>query len=565
MYTRRFLLGYLLLGLTQCNSPGETAPERVPPESPTPGLSREAPPDPGERERRLCERRLAEVMAEPGLPGARRFEEHRLEILTQAKASPMLLVDTPEHAEPATATGDEAAVSPEARSFRKLLHTTDHPWDALQRLLPNFQQFPKNGRDTLLREGYLYADDPKLAFALVNLVGARHLFDQEQIWVKRGEELYHAKRRRGTYYFIDGPNAGERVRLLLLDRIGYGPPPTHTLLRDVRALKYRLHFDRAEVLHLTENNVVAKLFYGETSVPTVLKSAGANLSVECEVLRPEVAEQVTRARNSAARRLRVVQALRQTMLTQIDEKLPFDEPRREFGFQLDGRLRTNWLHAYMNGKSSYAFNGDRYKVFDSQGRPLVPQVCVDFLTDTFERSSGSWYRSKDEGPGRSVGALDYDKLDLLARAKLRRIPGFLEHARLHPDRFGVLDIGERERVKLGDRAAFVQDLLVRRESYQPGDILIVRGFTPWDPEAMHYHSFFVYESDPLSGIPLSLVGNAGRPSVRYWEVEARRTPEREIWHRVRPTTAWLESILPQGVSPPSGPLPLSPRGNDGTE
>jgi hypothetical protein len=567
MHTIRFFAGLVLLGVTQCRPNVGTSTEEV---QPTVGARLNQPrthtPNGAELERQQCEERLSDVLAAPAMPGATLFEANRLEILTQAKALPMLLVDTPEHSdEEARSAQGDGDISAAVKSFRKLLRETAHPWDALKLLLPNFEEFPQNGRDTLLRDGYLFADDPELAFALVNLVKARHLFGQERIWIRRGEDLYYAERRRGSYYFVDGPNAGEQVRLLLLDRIGHGPPPTHTLLRDVRALRYRLHFSRAEIRHITEDSIVANLRYGKVSVPTVLRSSGTNLSVECEVLGQELREEVAILRQEAERRQRVVQALRQSMLAQIDEQLPFDEPRREYGLQLDGRLRSNWLHAYMSGEASYAFSGTRYEVFDAKGRPLVPQVCVDFLTDTLERTSGTWFRGRNEEPGRSVGSLDYNPIDMLERAKLRRVPGFLEFARTHPEQFEVLDVPKSERVMLGNRKEFLANLLTHREDYQPGDMLIIRGFTPWDPKEMHYHSFFVYESDPLSGIPLAVVGNAGRPSVRYWEVEARRTPEREIWHRVRPTTRWLESILPEDANIPKTPFPISPRGNAGAD
>jgi hypothetical protein len=432
-------------------------------------------------------------------------------------------------------------------------------------LLPHFEKLPKEGRQTLLPDGYLYSDNPELAFALVNLVRAEHLFGHQRIWIKRGDDLYHAERRRGRYYFVDGPSEGDAVRLLLLDRVGADATPDTTLLRDVRSLKYRLHFTRMQVRHITETQLVANLRYGNIAVPTVLRSDGTRLDVECEVMGRSLEEEVNVIRAAAQRRHRVVQALRQVMVEQIDEQLPFDEPKREYGFQLDGRLRPNWLHAYFNGKTEYAFNGDRYKVFDAQGRPHVPQVCVDFVTDTLERASGTWWRSKGETPGRQQGRLDYNPMDILERAKMRRVPGFLTYAREHAQHFEVWDIPERERVPLGDRERFLEYLIEHRDELQSGDIVVVRGPVPWDPSEMHNHSFFIYESDPITGVPIALVGNAGRPSVRYWEVEARRTPKRAIAHRVRPRTEWLESIVPPNAEITSQPLPISPRGNAGED
>src|SRR5687768_1200274 len=43
-----------------------------------------------------CEAKIAEVLKVPAVPGAPAFEQRRLQILTQAKAEPVLLIDTPQ-------------------------------------------------------------------------------------------------------------------------------------------------------------------------------------------------------------------------------------------------------------------------------------------------------------------------------------------------------------------------------------------------------------------------------------------------------------------------------------
>lgn len=508
-------------------------------------------------ERAVCEQKIRAVLEEPEVPGAPGFAARRLMILTEAKAEPVLLIDTPRFV-------DEPDPGIGVRSFRRLIESTVYPWDVLKRRLPRYRELPKEGRATLLRDGYLYTEDPELAYALVNLVGAEHLFEEPKIWLQRGEFIYHAARKRNRYYFTDGPNEGEEVRLLLLDRVGVGPDPVaeETLVRDLRALKYRQHFTQAAVRHITRKHIVATLRYGAYRVPTLLAAHGARVELECEVIDASVLDAIEREKAEAARRQRVVQALRSAMREQIDEQIPFDEPLHEYGHQLDGVLRRNWREAYYSNKTSFAYNGDRYQVFDRKGRPLPPQVCVDFLTDTLERVSGTWWNPKGEPPGRTAGKLDF-KLDILSRAKLRRVPGFLSYAREHPEQFEVLDISPQERIELGERERMLSYLMDAWRDYQPGDIVIIRGKTPWDPSEEHYHSFFVYESDPITGTPLALVGNAGRPSVRYWEVEARRTPERSIWHRVRPRTEWLEPLLDPARPLVTEPPPISPRGNAG--
>lgn len=506
---------------------------------------------------RECQAKIDAVLKEPKVPGAPEFEKNRLQILTRAKAEPVLLIDAPQFR-------DDTDPGNGVRSFRKLILGTEFPFDVVKSRLDRYRHLPDEGRATLLRDGYLYSDKPDLAYALVNQVGAEHLFREREIWVQRGEFVYHAVRKRERYYFVDGPNEGEEVRLLLLDRVGTGsdPDPTTTLVRDFRSLKYRLHFSEATPEHVTRDHVVATLGYGEHRVKTLLAAEGARLSLECELVPTALASQVEAERQAMARRQRAIQPLRRAMQLQIEEQIPFDEPLHEYGHQMDGELRRGWLHAYTQGNDSYAFNGDRYKVFDSKGRPIPPQVCVDFLTDTLERASGTWWNPKGAPRGRQIGKLDF-KLDILERAKLRRVPGFLEYARQNPQQFEVLDIPESERVEMGKRDQFLQQLSQRWRDFQPGDMLVIRGKTPWDPSEEHYHSFFIYESDPLTGTPLALVGNAGRPSVRSWEVEARRTPERSIWHRIRPRTEWLEEFVQIDEQQNDRPPEISPRGNAG--
>jgi hypothetical protein len=207
-------------------------------------------------------------------------------------------------------------------------------------------------------------------------------------------------------------------------------------------------------------------------------------------------------------------------------------------------------------RTHFAYNGDRYEVYDPDGRPLTPQVCVDYLTDTLERASGTWFRGRRELPGREVGKLDFDRFDEVDRSLLRQVPYFVDFARLKADMFDVYDVPPQDHyINMGNAERFYGHLVRNADRFANGDIVVIRGKTPWDRRKQHYHSFFIYESDPVTGIPLVVSGNAGKPSLRSWETEARRTPKRSIRHRLRPKTEWLESILSQ--SPPERPLPLA--------
>jgi hypothetical protein len=497
---------------------------------------------PEEAARRDCEARMREVLRQPEVPGAPAIEEQRAMFLARTKAEPVLFKDRPEY-------GTEP-VPLVIQGYRKML-SEGNPFGSVTRILEESEGFPQRARDAILRDGYLYAENSELAYALVSLVQPTQLFGHDRIWIQRGENLLHAERSHGRFYYVDGPLEGERVRLLLFDRAGGGteaPPPLHL---DVRALRYRLHFDRMQIRRVTEDHVVANLHYGKWWVPSVLKTEGAHVTLECEALAPNLAAEVAAFRNAGERRQRAVQTLRRAMLAELDEALPFDEPLHEYGFQLDGSLRRKWLGAYLYRRDKFAYNGDEYRVFDPKGRPLAPQVCVDFLTDTLERTGGTWYVPRGDTPHRQIGKLDFDTL-VADRQEMRRVPGFVGFAKSHPDWFEVIDGKE---IELGHRNAFFGYLAEHVDEYAPGDAVLIRGKTPWDPFHVHFHSFFIYESDPVTGMPLAVVGNAGRPSIRSWETEVRRTPKRTILHRIRLSTEWLESIA--GVDPLDSIPPLA--------
>ena len=478
-------------------------------------------------------------------PGSPRLDAQRGVVLLYAKAEPVLFTRAPE----ANERGSEAA-----ETYRTMLRQTSSPWSMLQKLWPVFSLNPELGRAVLLRDGYLYADRPELAFALVDLVTVQMLFSDRQVWIQRGERTLHAERTKaGRYVFTDGAEYGQRVKLLLFDRIGTGTPPA-PLHRDFRALRQELGFERVAVKSLGERQIVADLQYGALRVPTLLEARGAHLSVVCEATPPGKEPELAAFRSEHERRERALLPLRRAMLDGVQEGLPFDEPLTEYG-QQDGKLRGRWLTAYQSGQNDYEFQGDKYYVFNATGRPLVPEVCVDFVFDSFERASGTWWRPRGESRQRVVGKLDFSTLP---EDKRRRATSFIEYAEQHPESFDLYALPEAERVpfKLSKR---LSDYLATSGTFRPGDVVLIRGYAPWDkpwkPRVMHFHSFFVYESDPLTGMPIALAGNPGRPLLQTWQFEAFRTPDRSIWYRIRPKLDWLESVVatPETTERPAPP------------
>lgn len=481
-----------------------------------------------------CEDRIERAMAEPSAPGTPALDKSRGVVLLYAKAEPVVFTREPE-----TAKGGTQA----AETYRSMLRRSSSPWSMLNRLWPVFSANPTLGRSVLLREGYLYADRPELAFALVDLVAAQLLFSDREIWVQRGDRTLHAERSRtGHYVFTDGQERGERVRLLLFDRVGTGTPPA-PLHRDLRPLREKLGFDRVRIVHQGEHSMVADLRYGSIWVRTLLAASGARLSKTCEVQNPDTAREVATFRRTEARRSRVLAPLRRAMVAGIEDALPFDEPITEYG-QQDGRLRRLWNQAYLAGKGSFEFQGDKYYVFNAAGRPLVPEVCVDYLFDTIERASGTWWRNRGEPRERVIGKIDFGTL---ADETRRRANSFIELAQQNPAWLDVDALSESERIPFKFPHRLSDYLTAEADRFRPGDVVLIRGYAPWDkpwqPKVQHVHSFFIYESDPVTGMPITLAGNPGRPLLQTWQFEAFRTPDRSIWTRVRPHLDWLESLV----------------------
>lgn len=206
----------------------------------------------------------------------------------------------------------------------------------------------------------------------------------------------------------------------------------------------------------------------------------------------------------------------------------------------------------MDGRDRYTFNDDEYWVFDNRGRPHVPQVCIDFVMDTLERSSGSWFRPRGEHRERARGLLNFDEFGLDNR---RSVGTFVTFAEAHRDWFEVSETAPEARIAFRDHAAFFGDIYAHRDEYRPFDIVTIFGLR--SDGKLHYHSFFVAERDPLTGMPIAVVANAGRPRIRSWQNELENAPQRAIFAHIRPKLPWLEAHVATepAVSADEAPAP----------
>ncbi|GMV12935.1 MAG: hypothetical protein HS104_08600 [Polyangiaceae bacterium] len=492
-----------------------------------------------------CRARIAAAEGAPAEPGAPGFEARRAEILGRAKAEPVLFRRAPKPAED---------VSTEVRSLRAQLAASPSPGWALHGVFKTVRNRPEVARALLLSEGYLYSEIPELAASFVDVVELHHLFSEPEITVQRGTQLLRAKKNKGFWYeYVDGPERGQRARLLLLDRVwpsGKEPgPPLHLSLRGV---VLEAGIERVRVRHIGAEHVVMDARHGNDWVPTLLSiKEGGRLSVECQAVPEGRDDEVAHARELALRRQRVLSSLRSAIVEMVGEALPFDEPRTEEG-QQDGNLRPAWRWAYTHGWDSYTFNDDTYLVFDAKGRPKVPQVCIDFVTDAFERAGGTWWAPSGAERERIRGSVDFDDIGIVNR---RSVDVFIRFAAERPEMFDVYGLGESERVRFFERQTFFTHLAEHADRYLPGDVVAIHG--PRSDGENHWHSFFVYDADPITGLPTLLASNAGKPRIRSWEGEMRAAPRRSIHTRVRPRLGWLESIVkPDTAVTEREPAPL---------
>ncbi|HTM43537.1 MAG TPA: hypothetical protein VL137_01205 [Polyangiaceae bacterium] len=480
-----------------------------------------------------CAKAIEAVLQQPALAGDANFEAVREELLARAKARPVFFLRAPQ----------QSTHTPLAGPYWKAFEQVKDSVVSFATAYPFLSGRPEVARQIFLREGYLFADTVQLAIGLANAVHLEDLFNDKHLFIHRGGEVLeaelHSEAGSPVYRYTNGEEEGQKATLLLLDRVSADRATlAEPLHRDFSMVQATLGFDRLEVEYLTAAAVVAHLHYGTAVVRTLLKHEGeGRLGLQCEILAASDAQQVQAVRSRNVQRSQVMVQLHKTILTQIAESLPFDEPKTEFG-QEDGKLRQEWNWAYRFGRSSFEYNDDKYRVFDPQGRPRVPQVCIDFITDTLERSSGTWYRPRGEPRERVIGRLDLNGFGIENR---RNIESFIAFAGEHPQWFTVHNLPAVQRVPFRQRAAFIDSLKQHRSDFQPGDIVVILGLRDDDKE--HYHSFFVYDVDPVTQMPIWLASNAGRPRVRVWENELMSAPKRSIKTVIRPRLDWLASVL----------------------
>jgi hypothetical protein len=410
-------------------------------------------------------------------------------------------------------------------------------------------------REVLLRDGYLYSEDPVEALALVREVELDDLFDEPHIWLLRGDKLErlerHPVRRRFEYRFSDG----EPATLLLFDRVATHPTALRKPLhRDIRALKQRAGFDRLRVVHMTERALVAELTFGKERVTGLIQSDGARLDLSCFDAPPEKRRAITRHLEATEGQREALAKLQAAAEALVREHMPFDRPREVEDHLSDGELRPLWEDAYRHGRQGFQHEEKSYLVFDEKGRPTPPQTCVAMILDAYERASGRWYRPRGEKAGRTDGRLDFTELGIGNRAG---VISFEEFAGTLPKLFETYRFEGKERILFRDRKRFFEGIMAHERAFLPGDIIAIHG--PKPDGYIHQHAILIVDTDPLTGFPYLMVDQMRLPRFRTFEGIMAEAPLRSLFYQVRPKAElWALLKTPPNPPPTGGVSRLGP-------
>jgi hypothetical protein len=539
----RSLLAFFTLAALGCTPPQGNGPGEAPTGSETGSVVTVAAVEVAER--KACDDRVAALTKDARPYGSGLLEQNRERFLGRARGATTLFVREPKP----TAISDKV-VAASLERFKK-----DPPGIRVNRLVARHKNDRPGLRAIVLREGYLYADAPEDAYELESKVKLADLFDDERIVLERGEESWELERKPGSklretaYVFTDGARAGKNANLLFGDRVRVkGEAAAPALSRDILAFARREGFDRMDVKRVGEGALLATLHIGDATLDTVVDASGAKLSIGCVAEPAEKLALAAQRLEASAWRRRAESRMRDAVGEQVDEVLPFDRPREEKGPDKDGTLRPHWLAAYKRGSHSFEYEEQTYPVFFPDGRPATPQVCVDFVLDTFERAAGSWYVPRGEKRERVPGRLDIDSFGIENR---RGVLGFGEFAATHAELFDVRKFVGNERIQFAKRDAFFAFMVEHRDDFRAGDVLAIHGIKR--DERVHQHAILLEYTDPITGFPSGLADQMKAPRRRSWEGIMAEAPKRSLLYRARPSDVVFKP-LNDGAPPPQTAL-----------
>ena len=533
---RSSLVLALAVALGACSARMPEGDRAAPPTSTTPAHEGAAPPPPVDADLVACRSRVDEIAALPAMPGAPAFDEHRAEFLGRARGEPMVFLREP------AATPDESLTAAQRASRAAFLR--GHHGGRVASLKARHRRDPASLRALLLREGYAYAPDPHDALSIVSDIKLADLFSEGEIWIQRGSDTRRLsreeKRREVVYRYVDGPLQGRAADLLFGDRAALRAEDLASPLhRDLRALADVAGFDRARITRRTEQAILADLRFGSTWVPAVLEARGAKLDLGCLAAGADTREAVRKAREAGGARRRALLAMHDVITEELHEALRFDRPEGEKTAERDGELRPVWMSAYLQGRSMFHVDGASYPVFDPTGHPWPPQVCVDFVLDSFERTSGTWFAPRGETLQRIRGRLDFDAAGIVNR---RGVMAFGRFAEARGDMFDYRRFAGRERVQFRERTKYFDFLVEHADEVRPGDVVAIHGMKR--DNNIHQHAILVEWADPITGFPHGLADQMKKPRRRTWEGIMAEAPLRSLYYRARPRDTMFAKLDP---------------------
>ncbi len=491
-----------------------------------------------------CRQRIEQAKSEPALPGAPDFEKVRVH-MARVRGRPALW----------------RKPLPRPASLDKLLEENDTAPKVAVALRNLIQKMKKreDRRALLLREGYLWDNDVRLALALVEQVSLPALFTEGTLFVQRGVDVYELERVPKTrylkerYLYKDGPLAGETAEILFGDRVAADKAALSAetaLAIDLQDVVTRLPIDRIRPQHLSAKHLVADLRYGpEQWAPALFELDGTRATLACEVLNSELAPRRTAFVAEQELLRKAMTRVRHVVREMVKEDIPFDADTG----QTMGFLRKEWRRAYDRGWRKFDYEGKLRQVYNDEGRPIPPQVCIDFLTDVWERASGTWYASAEKvetakqgkfkleaHPARTKGGIDFDSLDIENR---RSVHEFAQFTASKSELFDTWELPKDERIPFKDRDRFFNYLHERADMFRPGDMITLHGYK--EGGRPHYHSLIVLEQDPITGVITRIAGNAVFPREQTLEGIMYISPKRSIRHRIRVKEPWLKIVSEQ--------------------
>lgn len=469
----------------------------------------------------LCRARIAEIAPDEELASSMEGYYRGVPlIILSAKIVPVIYLRRPER-----------SASPRARSIRTELLEARRKERAVRKILKTHAEDRALLREVFLAEGYFFEDVHSLASAVVRTISLVDLFDEEVIYLHRGREVRSLSLEGSEY--VD--QRGERVSLLLNDRVSTTPDELEGPLHlDADLVREETGAQRVIPGIVGERRVVARLvFPGGLEADSVLEQDGFGTRVSCIAADESDLE-------AAGKDAEVFWAWNRSVfdaaVAMVEERPGFDEPVDEpEGDQEDGKLRIAWRKGYYRWESKFKFREEEYRVYDRRGNPTPPQVCIDFIFDTWERSSGNWFRKRGERPGRSPGFLDFKEQDGLLK---RHTPSVLAYATANPDVLERYDFPRKDHVPFRRRDDFAEAVAANAHMIREGDLLVIHGLREEDMEE-HFHTMLVLRTDPISGMPMVVADNAGRPRIRNLASGMRSAPRRSIKHRIRIGWDWL--------------------------